>query len=161
MLQAVWLHDTFTVGSLPCLICILWKNPIDGMQQPVLQQLQFFMAPMGTLGPRWSPHPRRSCNPCSISVGFCLEPVSFSILIRGRLMGARRRRRSRYNTTTPMTTQQASGGYYGQQQPYNSNQQYAAPVGAPPAYGNDQAYNGYYGQQGGVAEPQNVYQPPK
>lgn len=119
------------------------------------------MAPVGTLGPHWSPHPRRTRNPSSISVGFCLDSVSVSILMQGRLMSARRRRRSRYNTTTPMTTQPANGGYYGQQQPYNNNQQYAAPAGAPPTYGNDQAYNGYYGQQGGVAEPQDVYQPPK
>lgn len=53
------------------------------------------------------------------------------------------------------------------QTPYNAGynnqppqQQYGAPPGPPPVYGNEQQYGnaGYYGQQNGVAQPANTYQ---
>jgi hypothetical protein len=53
-----------------------------------------------------------------------------------------------------MATQQPIGGY---NQAYN-NQQYDAPPGPPPTYGNA-GYDGYYGQQSGVAQPANTYKP--
>jgi hypothetical protein len=73
----------------------------------------------------------------------------------GRFCGSRRRRRNRrYGQSTPMATQQPIGGH---NQGHN-NQQYGAPPGPPPTYGNA-GYDGYYGQQGGVTQPANTYKP--